>query len=259
MLSWFLFFSCKGVEPAPEDLNNLSLYMWRHFTDNDDFALQSGIQSLHQIMNVDQWEERTDGSISNLEQSDLDILGRNDQEAQLLSGVFFVNKVACPIDGIEPNVYSLHQDELHPDTYDAYERTYTSDFEAYREREENTLSWDTTYDISGFGYDYTAHLESILRFAPKDTVEDGSDMLISQTILKEPAYFDEGSTDRGLFQDFQMEIYYQLESGDSLHFYAIWREMILFGDVSFASESAQRLVLDGLLDWDIDMEENCNP
>ena len=258
MLWWSLLCSCKGVEPAPEDLNNLSLYMWRHFSDEEDTALQAGIESLHQIMNVDTLEELLDGSISNLTQNDLDAAGKSDQDASLLSGVFFINKVNCSIEGIEPNVYSLAQDELHPETYDAYERNYTSDFDAYKAREEDFLSWDTTYDISGFGYDYRAHLESTLRFSAVQDDTDFSNMLISRTILKEPAYFDEDSTNRGLFQDFQMEVYYQLDSGDSLHFYAIWREMILFGNMSFASESAQRLVLDGLSDWDRDMEENCS-
>lgn len=257
MLLLSVFFSCKAVDPAPDDLDDLSLYMWRHFLDEDNTALQSGIESLHTIMDVDNLEELIDGSLSNLSQDDLNAVGRENQDADLLSGVFFVNKVACPISGIEPNVYALAQDELHEGTYDAYERTYTSDFDAYLAREENILTWDTIYDISGFGYDYTAFLESSLRYAPKESDADFSDMLISRTILKEPSYFDEGSTDRGLFQDFQMEVYYQLPSGDSLHFYAIWREMILFGDMSFQSESAQRLVLDGLSDWDADMEEKC--
>ena len=255
---WILLLSCKAVEPAPEDLDELSLYFWRHFLDDDPITLQAGIESLHSVMNVDVLDELIDGSIMPLSQSDLDEVGRENQEASMLSGVFFINKVNCSIEGIAPNVYNLDQDVLHPDTYDAYNREYTSDFEAYLTEEEEFLSWDTTYDISGFGYDYTAYLESTLRNVPKDG-NGFADMLISRTLLKEPAYFDEGSTARGLFQDFQMEIYYQLESGQSLHLYAIWREMILFGDMSFASESAQRLVLDGLSDWDRDMEENCNP
>ncbi len=256
LFSLIVYFSCKGVEPAPEDLDSLNLYMWRHFDDDNGTALQSGIESLHLLMDVDNFDALIDGSTSNLEQSDLDTVGKSDQDASLLSGVFFVNTVACSVAGIEPNVYGLNQDVLHPDTYDAYSRSYTSDFEAYLAREETTLSWDTTYDISGFGYNYTADLESSLRFVPRGS--DGfADMIISRTILKEPAYFDEGSTERGLFQDFQMEIYYQLDNGSAFHFYGIWREMILFGDVSFSSESAQRLVLDGLSDWDRDMEENC--
>ena len=257
MMVWSLFFACKGVEPAPDDLDALSTYMWRHFLDEENDALQMGITNLHTIMDVDNFEDLVDGSISNLAQSDLDALGRADQDASLLSGVFFVNKVSCPVSGIEPNVYALAQDELHPNTYDAYERVYTSNFDAYVAREENMLTWDTTYDISGFGYEYTAYLESSLRYAAKESDSDFADMIISRTILKDPAYFDEDSTDRGLFQDFQMEIYYQLEDGDALHFYGIWREMTLFGETTFASESAQRLVLDGLSDWDNDIEENC--
>ena len=256
LLSLIVFFSCKGVEPAPEDLDSLHLYMWRHFDDEDGQALQAGIESLHQLMDVDNFEQLIDGSTSNLEQTDLDAVGKSDQDAARLSGVFFVNTVACSVGGIEPNVYALDQDVLHPDTYDSYTRSYTSDLNSYLAREEAILSWDTTYDISGFGYNYTANLGSSLRFVPQGN--DGfADMIVSRTILKEPAYFDEGSTERGLFQDFQMEIYYQLENGHSFHLYSIWREMILFGDVSFESESAQRLVLDGLSDWDRDMEENC--
>ena len=81
--------------------------------------------------------------------------------------------------------------------------------------------------------------------------------MISRTVLQAPAYFDEGSTDRGMFQDYQLDLYYQLESGKSFHLYVIWREMVMFGDIDFSSESAQRLVLDGLSDWDVDMENNC--
>ena len=153
---WIMLLSCKAVEPAPEDLDELALYFWRHFQDDDTTSLQAGIESLHTVMDVDSFEELVDGSISSLSQADLDELGRENQDASALSGVFFVNKVACSIAGIEPNVYHLAQDELHLDTYDAYSRSYSSDFDAYIARETDFLSWDTTYDISGFGYDYTA-------------------------------------------------------------------------------------------------------
>ena len=137
-------------------------------------------------------------------------------------------------------------------------QTKSRDFEAYVNRDVDLLTWDTTYEIEGFGYAYEASLSSGLRYVPVENDSDHAEMLVTRTVLQAPAYFDEGSTDRGMFQDFQMELYYQLESGDSFHLYAIWREMILFGDVSFESESAQRLVLDGLADWDTDMENNCN-
>ncbi|MEC7988254.1 MAG: hypothetical protein VX278_24015 [Myxococcota bacterium] len=254
---WFVLFACKGVEPAPEDIDSLNRYLWRHFDDENGLALQEGIRNLHAIMDADNFEERIDGSISNLVQDDLAMVGKEDNDASLLSGVYFVSKVNCSIPGIEPNVYATNQDELHPDTYIRYSRTYTSDFDAYVNRETDRLTWDTTYEIEGFGYAYEASLSSGMRYVPAQSDGDHADMLITRTVLQEPAYFDEDSTDRGMFQDFQMELYYQLDSGDSFHLYAIWREMILFGDVSFESESAQRLVLDGLADWDTDMENNC--
>ena len=35
LLSLIVFFSCKGVEPAPEDLDSLHLYMRETFDDDD--------------------------------------------------------------------------------------------------------------------------------------------------------------------------------------------------------------------------------
>ena len=86
------------------------------------------------------------------------LVGKEDSDASLLSGVYFVSKVNCSISGIEPNVYATNQDDLHPDTYISYARTYTSDFDAYVNREVDLLTWDTTYEIEGFGYAYEADI-----------------------------------------------------------------------------------------------------
>ena len=247
--------ACKGVEPAPADVDSLCSYLWRNFDLEDDAALQEGIRSLHSIMDADAFEDVIDGSISNLQEEDLVAVGK--EGAERLSGVFFVNKVGCPLEQVEKNVYSLKQDELHPGTYDSYFREYTSDFEAYTNREEDFLSWDTTYAVSGFGYAYEASLSNRMRYSAKENDADFADLFISRAVLNAPAYFDEGSTERGMFQDYQLELFYKLNESESFHLFAIWREMTLIGDVSFASESAQRLVLDGLLEWDDDHEINC--
>ena len=69
---FFVLFACKGVEPAPDDIDSLNRYLWQHFDDSNGTALQDGIRNLHSIMDADNFEDRIDGSISNLNQEDLE-------------------------------------------------------------------------------------------------------------------------------------------------------------------------------------------
>lgn len=81
-------------------------------------------------------------------------------------------------------------------------------------------------------------------------------LLMSRAVLKEPAYFS-GSDERALFQDYQLELYYERAPGEILHLYVIWRDMVPLANQDFSSESTQRLVLDGLAEWDEDAESYC--
>ena len=254
-----MHFACKKIEPAPTDIDDLSHYLWQHLDDEEDDALVEGIINLHNAIDGDHLEEIQKGSVTALKQDELNMVGKSHQDASKLSGVYFANIINCSLDFAESSIYALNQDELHPDDYIRYDRKYVSDFEAYTNRETNILEWETNYEVSGFGYSYDAYLDSNMRYV-MDVSNDEHDLgsaFFSRGILREPAYFDEDSTKRGMFQDFQMEVYWARKPKELVHFYFIWREMVMFGDVDFSSETAQKFVLDGLSDWDKDMEERC--
>ena len=54
-----------------------------------------------------------------------------------------------------------------------------------------------------------------------------------------------------------MEVYFERSPGETVHFYTLWREMVYAGSADFSSETVQKFVLDGMLDWDEDTEERC--
>ena len=253
---FFVIFACKSVDPAPEDLDGLIHYFWDNF-DETDATIQMGIVNFHNQIEGDKLTEIIDGSVTKLNEEQTSMVGKPDSQTEQLSGVFFANVVNCPLASIEKNIYALNQEELHPDTYDEYSRIHTSDLNAYEAREESTISWETNYSISGFGYAYEAQINGTLRYVTTQQESPFGPVLLSRSVLNAPAYFDEDSDRRGMFQDFQMEMYYERSPGESIHLYAIWREMVMAGSIDFSSESSQRLVLDGLVEWDVDMENSC--
>lgn len=251
--------ACKNVEPAPEGLDDLAHYFWDHFDDGDTEALNAGVVNLHAAIDGDTRSDITDGSISNLSVDQLAIVGMEQEDPSDAYGIFIANLIeGCDLEQIEFLTYAENQDELHPDTYVDYGREYTSDIDAYLAREEEQLTWLTTYEVSGFASDYIASLDGWLRYLPEvdaETTPHGP-VLVSRGVLTEPAYFS-GSDERALFQDYQLEVYYERAPGEILHFYVIWRDMVPLANQDFSSESTQRLVLDGLADWDEDSEAWC--
>ena len=258
----FFMIGCQKIDPAPQDVDGLAHYLWQHFDDDDSENLAAGILNLHQTIDANNLSEIQKGSISALTQPEINLVNKENQDASLLNGVYFANIIPCSVEFAEQSIYATNQDELHPGDYVRYDRSYTSDFEAYTAREEFLLTWETNYEVDGLGYSYEAWLDSAMRYIP--SVEDIEDPTIdlgaaflSRGVLREAAYFDEDSTDRGMLQDFQMEVYWERAPKETVHIYFIWREMIILGDTDFSSDTVQNFVLDGLADWDADMAERC--
>ena len=252
-MSFFLLLACRQIEPAPSDIDGLAHHFWKHFDDEEGSPLAEGIGNLHNALDGEEMEEITEGLISALDQQELDLVGKGDEDASSLTGVYYAGVIDCTLESIEPIIYDLDQASLREGTYVSYEREYTTDFQAYAAREEEILGWETVYEVEGFGADHVAFLNGWLRYG---TGGDLGPFLLSRVVLNEPAPFS-GSEERGMYQDYQLETFHSRKDGKTVHFYVIWREMVYAGDIDFASESVQRLVLDGLADWDRGMEENC--
>jgi hypothetical protein len=249
--------ACNSIEMAPKDIDGLAHYFWQN-VELEAEALGLGSASLYDALNGKTIEDPINGLISKLNQEELELVDKEDEDASKATGVFFGNLVNCSLKDIEPGVYAPNQDVLHPDTYASYDREYTSDKDAYEAGEVDTLTWYTTYEVEGLGANYTANLHGFIRYV--DYIDDESTpygpIVISRGVLDQPAFFSE-SDERGLFQDYQMEVYFERSPGETVHFYTLWREMVYAGSADFSSETVQKFVLDGMLDWDEDTEERC--
>ena len=176
------------------------------------------------------------------------------------SGVYFANIVNCPISTAERGVYALNQDERHEGDYSAYNREYTTDLAAYEARETNLLGWHTTYSVDRLGVSMTVDIDGTIRYTQaidEETTPHG-DFFLSRGILTEDAPL-EGNDDGtlGMFQDYQLEVYFPLNENQTVHFFTIWRDVRYTSALDFSSEFLQDIVLDGMVDWDKDTEAEC--
>jgi hypothetical protein len=251
--------ACKAIEPAPTELDDLAHYFWRDF-DAEGELLAPGLVNLHSAIGGDDLEDKLDGSISDLSADQLELVGMGDLSPSRPAGIFIANVVNCSLEELEEHSYALNQGELHDGTYESYDRSYTSDFGAYTSGQVDSLEWESTYAVKGLGVEYAATIDGRMRYLPAIDAESSpyGDAVFVRGVLAEPAYIEGSDKERGLMQDYQMEVYYERAPRETVHFYVIWRDMIYTSSIDFDSESAQRLVIDGLYDWDEEAEEWCN-
>ena len=250
------FLACKSVDPAPEDIDGLSHYFWENYGNDDDPLISLGIQNAFLAIDPDNLTEALKGSISNLTREELALVGKEQENPDEMSGIFFANIINCPISVVEKGVYATNQDERHEGDYSEYNREYTSDLDSYESRETNRLSWSTNYTVETIGQRLSVHINGEIRYI-EDTSEDSKGpIVLSRGVLAEDAYF-EGSDDRGMFQDYQLEVYFPISETETVHYFTIWRDMVYTSTIDFSSETMQEIVLDGLIDWDLDAEAEC--
>ena len=246
MLLLLTTIACRGVDPAPEDLDGLVHYFWQHPADDE--ALAEGTLQLHAAVGAD-LEDTTDGVLSRLTDEEVALVDGVDDDPAQAAGIYMVNRFACDFDVLEQLLVATDQAEQRRGTYESYERTYTSDAEAYLAGTVPELTWDISLEATVVLSTYSSELSGGIRRV--DT--EAGRMLFARTWFREPASFRNNNT---WDQDYQMEVYYERAPGDIVHLYAMWRELEVSG-FSSESESIQRSVLNGMADWDRDTEDLC--
>jgi len=206
--------------------------------------------NLHQAVDGDALAEIADGKVTPLTADEVVWLGLDRQvEPAEASGIHMVSPLTCGLETVDDIVTALEQGEMY-DTFDEYERQYTSDAADYHARSVPTLSWTVEYSVTvPLAGSYTANLDAGARWVPSqgDTLSPFGPVLVTWSTLPEPAVFDTGD---GVFdQDYRVEVYYEPESGKVVHTEALWRYMEA-GVVSMSNEDIQRMVLNGFADWD---------
>ena len=256
----WIMIACKSVKPAPQDIDGLSHYFWQKYDADDSSVLEEGLRNAFSALNVNELSDPLRGSITPLSREELDLVGKTEEDPASLSGVYFANIIHCPINSVEKGLYALNQDQRHEGTYEEYNRQYTSSLEQYERRQSDRLSWHTEYKINDLGQKLTVNINGEIRHLGELTVEappTGQAFIARAVLEDENAYF-EGSDTRGMFQDYQLEVYFQRSPTETVHFFTIWREMVYTSAIDFSSETMQGFVLDGMLEWDADAEAECH-
>lgn len=248
---------CKGVEPAPAALDRLFPWFFTMIDDGTDEQLAEGIRNLHKAGKVGGLDDTVDGSISDLDRDDLDVVGLSGKDPSKAAGVYMLNKVTCGLGQLEEILVHKQQDDLYEGVYERYDREYTSSKADYLSRDTSELSWDVEYDATILGKSYTSTVLGKLRrvAAIDDETTPFGPFLIARAHIPKPADFESGNT--SLSQDYQIEIYYKAGGGELLHAYGIWREADFGGGIDSDNEGSQRLLLNELADWDKDTEDLC--
>lgn len=252
---WFaLLLACRHPDPAPEDVDGLARWFWAHYDDEDD-AIAEAVANAHAALGADALEDATDGLISDLAAEDLATVGLSEtHDPTLAAGMYLSNVFACELGQLEEIVYHLAQDELYEGVYDAYSRSYTSDFDAYVAREAPTLGWEVEISTSvGLPNSaYTEWLDGGVRYVPDS---DYGPVLLARTWMPGPAEFED--PDKSFEQDYQIEVYWERAPGEIVHLYAIWRQIDLGGGLDQDSDLVVGTTLNNLAKWDEATAELC--
>lgn len=246
--------ACAAPVEAPEDLDALFHYLFEKYEAGSDAELLAAAANLEPLL-----QEDAQGLVSTLsaaEQATVELgSARDPAEA---TGMYVAGPLDCAFEDTERLLYALDQEGLYEEatgseSYDAYDRVYTSDFDAYAARETPFLGWTTTYTVTPVLTTYTAVISGGMRWVPE---ADGvGPFFMQRSWLPDPASFEDEDTDDYFDQDYQLDVVLPGGQG-AVHAYAMWRDLSSLGLVDEDS-TVQNLLLDGLVDYYEDAETVC--
>lgn len=244
-----------SVDPAPKELNPLARWFWVNYDGASDEQVHEAIRNLHALVGND-YTDPLQLTLDRLQPGD-DVAPELSGKADVVKarGLFVYNKIKCPIEKIEKMFISLDQDGLHGG-YDKYERHYESNVDDYLNRKTLNVLYRSIFTISVLGSEYTAEMPGGTRWiaAEEGASSLGGKAFLTRGYMPKPAAVKKDSD--YVRQNYQTQLFYELEPGVVMHMIADWREMSLAG---FDSEGdiLPSTTLSTLLDGDDDYEDNC--
>ena len=186
------------------------------------------------------------------------VLAGVDRDATIARGLFIARDFKCDMPTLLDVLTTIEQGDLYPDGYDNYDRSYTSDLEAWNRGEEEFLRWDVTYSSSLIGATYTADVDGLLRrvggLEPSIAANEAG--VVSRLTLMTPADF-EDSTSKQLTLNFQLEFFYERDPGRIVHHYATWQHADMGAGITTDDAAVQSIILSSMASWDDRTEELC--
>ncbi|MCC6807431.1 MAG: hypothetical protein IT381_08405 [Deltaproteobacteria bacterium] len=250
-----LVLSACYVERAPATVDELVRATWTVF-DKTPADIAAFATNAHEVLKGDTRKTTpARGRVKSLSDTDLAAFVVATKNPPKARGIYVYDRLDCTIAEIENLATAPNQKELFPGLYDDYTREYFSDRDAFLAGAMNRLQYATTLKASVVGNQYTsvATVEALRVPAPDaETIPTGP-MLMLRQFLPGAAEF---RGDGDFQQDYQVELFYPIPDGTTMHLYGVWREMRV-GTFSADDDVTMTLILDGLIDYDKRMEKHC--
>ncbi len=244
--------ACKKVEPAPADLDGLLHLFWQRYDDGDDAELDAALHDLDEVIDGAALHESFDGTISRLTTDEAAQVGVTDRDPVLAAGIFLVNVFECDPGQLEEILSYPAQDELYDGVYSAYSRSFDTPLDDWLAGDDARVDYGIAYTADIVGAEYVANSRGALRRVEAD---DFGPFVAQRSYMPAPAEFEEGSN-KSMDQDYQLEVYWT-SAGHVVHAYGMWRQANFGSGFDSEGAAAQRLLLNGLLDWDDDTAALC--
>jgi hypothetical protein len=241
----------EAVEGSPE-VTEQSRALWKFYEKGSDDTVKRAIDDVPGVIDrVGPLPIQV--KIGDLTRDDLALVGQT-RDPATPQGMLLVSDLGCSLDQVEKLVVAKNQTQLYPDLYDAYARTYTTSVQDFLGRRAPTVTWHTDYTASAVSRTYVAGLTGSARRVPGANPR-GGDVILSRTVLDAPANFVAGE-DAEFNQDYQIELYFEIEPNKVRHLYALWREFRIAG-LTAESDLYVNLVLGNLKDFDVRTSKIC--
>ena len=143
MLGLLLLFACKDPVEAPEDLDALLSYLYTHAMDEEDDAIDAGIQNLLTFTQGNEDSLREGFEVEHLSEEAIVSTGEEALFLEEQYGVSLLYDVPFSSDDLAYCYSSIPLEEVYPDDYKSYEREVLSDLECFLSKECSTVRFQT--------------------------------------------------------------------------------------------------------------------
>ncbi len=236
--------ACRKLDPVPEDADGAAAWLYRHQGDGEDADVAEALRNLRDALDLDAQEEPVEALLAALDADAVGAVGRvaveslpEEEQAAIddaaldagtyvrladQQGMIIASVIPCAVEDVVGIHVRLDQDEIHGG-YDAYDRAYLTDADAFFAGDLDALAWRTDYTVSVIGSTYDATILGDLRWVDID----GARMGYGRAHLPEPGTFESGG---GYFrQDYHLDLFYERAPGETVHVFGVWRDLKVAG------------------------------
>jgi hypothetical protein len=230
-------------EPAPEDVDGLSRWLFQHF--DDEVMLQEGMTNLAPWLAAEGGSEASlDGYVlSDFTAEELVAVTYPDRDLTAMVGVAV--PAVSPFDVLAHAELIVLTDQLwnDPSTYEVYERAITGDAEAFAAGSGRITTLNTVDKKGAFGVHIPFTLFKDFAWVP---VEGAGSAVVARSWVEEESCAEGGSN--CLFLSFSVDLWYGNVPGSTIRMTSSWNELKTAADGLLSDEERVGLMVNGVHD-----------